>query len=154
YYQRMIGSVTNVDQLLGNSSLLNFALQAYGLDPNVTSNATIKKVLTSDLSDPNSYANQIGASNPAYKALAAAFSFQADGSVAGGAAQSTAGVATTIHAYFAATGTDATPAAATYNASYYKANIGAVTNVDDLLANDTLIDYALTAFGLDPALQS
>jgi hypothetical protein len=151
YYQRLIGSVTSVDDLIGNQRLLNFALTAYGLDPSIMSNTTIRAVLTSDLSDPNSYANQMP---PAYKALAAAFSFAPDGSVNGSAAQSANLVADTVYRYYDVTGTGSSPDAAAFKTQYYKDNIANVTSVDDLLANNTLLDVALTSVGLDPVLQS
>ena len=153
FYQSAIGSVTTVDDLLSRPRLLNIALQAYGLDPNLISNDTLKAVLTSDLSDPNSYANQL--TNPAYKAFAAAFSFQSDGTVAaGGSAQTDAQVQSTIFAYYDASGNGSSPAAAAFKSQYYKDTISTVTSVDDFLANDHLLDYALTAVGLDPAIQS
>ena len=151
YYQANIGNVTSVDQLMSNSRLLKYAITAYGLNPDITSNTTIRAVLTSDLSDPNSLANTL--TNSGYKALASAFNFNTDGSV-NGTAQSASNIATTVYQYYNATGTSATPAAAAYKTQYYKATISGVTSVDDLLANNSLIDVAVTAFGLDPNLQS
>lgn len=155
YYQNNIATVQSVDEFLARPELLNYALVAYGLDPARTSNATLRAVLTSDLSDPGSYANQIGASNPAYLKFAAAFSFSSDGSVPqGGAVQTAAQIANTVYLNYDATGTGASPAAAAFKTQYYQNNISSITNVDELLANDNLLNYALTAFGLDPALQS
>jgi hypothetical protein len=151
YYQANIGNVTSVDQLMSNSRLLKYAITAYGLNPDITSNTTIRAVLTSDLSDPNSLANTL--TNSGYKALASAFNFNTDGSV-NGTAQSASNIATTVYQYYNATGTSATPAAAAYKTQYYKATISSVTSVDDLLANNSLLDVAVTAFGLDPNLQS
>src|SRR5688572_10107546 len=78
YYQSRIGSVTSADQLLSDARLFKYALAAYGLDAGVASTSAIRNVLTSDLSDPNSVANLYGTK---YQKLAAAFSFEADGSV-------------------------------------------------------------------------
>lgn len=151
YYQANIGNITSVDQLMANSRLLNYAVSAYGLDPNMVSKSTIRAVLTSDLSDPNSVANTLN--NSAYKNLAAAFNFNTDGSV-NGTAQSAANISTTVYQYFNATGTSSSPAAAAYKTQYYKAAISSVTSVDDFLANNALVDVALTAFGLNPNLES
>ncbi|HET6390029.1 DUF1217 domain-containing protein [Hyphomicrobium sp.] len=153
YYQANIGNVTSVDQLMGNSRLLNFVMSAYGLGSSNATKATIRAVLTSDLSDPDSVANKMGASNSNYKLLASAFNFAADGSV-NGTAQSSANTIAAVSQYFNATGTNGTPAAAAFKTQYYKAAISGVTSVDDLLANATLFDVAMTAFGLDPNLQS
>ena len=148
YYQNNIGTVHSVGELLSRPQLLNYALIAYGLDPNITSNVTLRAVLTSDLSDPGSYANQL--TNPGYRALAAAFSFQPDGSVAAGdTLQSDAQIQNTVYLNYDATGAAASPAGAAFKTQYYQNNISSVTTVDDLLGNDKLLDYALTAFGLD-----
>lgn len=151
YYQANIGNVTSVDQLMSNPRLLKYAITAYGLNPDITSNATIRAVLTSDLSDPNSLANTL--TNSGYKALAKAFNFNTDGTV-NGTAQSASNTATTVYQYYNATGTSASPAAAAFKTQYYKATISSITSVDDLLANNTLLDVALTAFGFNPNLES
>lgn len=153
YYQANIGNVTSVDQLMSNSRLLNFAISAYGLGSSNATNATIRAVLTSDLSDPDSVANKLGATNSNYKLLASAFNFASDGSV-NGTAQSSANIVAAVSQYFNATDTNATPAAAAYKTQYYNAAIASVTSVDDLLADNTLFDVALTAFGLNPNAQS
>ncbi|WP_045836834.1 DUF1217 domain-containing protein [Hyphomicrobium sp. 99] len=153
YYQANIGSVTSVDQLMSNSRLLNFAITAFGLSSSNASSATIRAVLTSDLSDPNSVANTLSNSNPNFKLLASAFNFGTDGSV-NGTAQSAGNIVSAVSQYFNATGTNATPAAAAYKTQYYKAAITSVTSVDDLLSNSTLYDVALTAFGLKPNTES
>ena len=124
----------SVDELLSRPQLLNYALIAYGLDPNITSNVTLRAVLTSDLSDPGSYANQL--TNPGYRALAVAFSFQPDGSVAAGdTVQSDAQIQNTVYLNYDATGAGASPAGAAFKTQYYQNNISSVTTVDDLLGN-------------------
>jgi hypothetical protein len=151
YYQSQIGSITSVDQLINNPALFNYAVKAYGINPDYASKATIKAVLTSDLSDPNSVANTLNNSN--YKDLAAAFSFNADGSV-NGSAQSPANTSKTVYQYFNAAGAASSPAAAAYKTQYFQATIGSVTSVDDLMSNDALYEVAMTSFGLNPALES
>ncbi|MBS0239798.1 MAG: DUF1217 domain-containing protein [Proteobacteria bacterium] len=153
YYQAAIGSVTSVDQLMSNSRLLNFAMTAFGLGSANVTNATIKAVLTSDLSDPNSVANTLSSSNPNFKLLASAFNFGTDGSV-NGTAQSSSNVISAISQYFNATGTNATPAVANYKTQYYQTALSSVTSVDDLLSNPILYNVAMTAFGLNPNTES
>ncbi len=153
YYQANIGNVTSVDQLMSNSRLLNFAISAYGLGSSNATAATIRAALTSDLSDPDSVANKLGAINSNYKLLASSFNFATDGSV-NGTAQSAANTVSAVSQYFNATDTNATPAAAAYKTQYYNATISSVTSVDELLGNSTLFDVAMTAFGLNPNTQS
>ncbi len=153
YYQSRMATVTSVDDFLADDRLFAFALTAVGLDPSIASTANIRNVLTSDLSDPASYANTL--SDTRYRTLAGLFSFQTDGSVASGAsAQSNAQLNDTTYLYYESSGSGASPAAAAFNTDYYTNTIGGVTSVDDLLNNDRLYRYALTAFGLDPNGQS
>jgi len=152
YYQSRIGSITSVDQLLSDERLFNYALTAYGIDASIASVSAIRNVLTSDLSDPNSVANLYGAK---YQKLAAAFSFEADGSVApGGAAQTSDQALQTVLANYEATGTDDSPAGAAFKANYFHTLMAGVTNVDDLVNNAVMRSYVATAAGLDPTVTS
>ncbi len=153
YYETKIATLTSVDDLIADDRLFAFALTAHGLDPTIASSTTIRNVLTSDLSDPGSIANRLG--DVRYVNLAAAFSFETDGSVASGSApQTNAQLNDTISTYYDASGSGSSPAAAAHRTQYYTNTIGTVASVDDLLNNDSLYQYALTAFGLNPNLQS
>ncbi|MGX4771708.1 DUF1217 domain-containing protein [Bradyrhizobium guangdongense] len=57
YYNAAIGNVTGVDQLLNDDRLRNYIASAFGIDQSKWSRDTIKQVLSSDPSDPNSYVN-------------------------------------------------------------------------------------------------
>ncbi|MBS0385191.1 MAG: DUF1217 domain-containing protein [Proteobacteria bacterium] len=70
YYQRNVGNVKSVADLMGDPKLLDFALTAYGIDPASVSTDTVQKLLTESISQPTSAA----ANNPAYQAFANAFS--------------------------------------------------------------------------------
>ncbi len=153
YYKARMATITSVDQLVSDPRLFSFALTSYGIDASIASEVAIKEVLTSDLSDPNSVANRFNDSR--YTALAAAFSFEADGSVApGGQAQTAAQLTQTIDRNYEATGSGASPAAAAFKTGVFGSLIGGITSVDDFVANDMLRDYALVAVGLDPILVS
>ena len=54
YYQSKIPTLTSVDGLIADPRLFAYALTAAGIDPTIASESTIRDVLTSDLSDPNS----------------------------------------------------------------------------------------------------
>lgn len=150
YYQSRIGSITSVDQLLSDERLFKYALTAHGLDASIASVSAIRNVLTSDLSDPNSVANLYGTK---YQNLAAAFSFEADGSVVpGGSAQTSEQASQTMLAYYETTGTDESPAAAAFKVDYFNDLMAGVTNVDDLVDNAFLRSMVATAAGLDPVL--
>jgi hypothetical protein len=150
YYQNKVPTLTSVDDLIGDSRLFAFALTSVGLDPHITSAQYVRNVLTSDLSDPQSLANTT--TDQRFRALAAQFSFGTDGGVApSGSAQTAAQLDTTVYQNYVASGNAATPAAAAYNTTYFSNAIASIGSVDELIENDRLRDYALTAFGFDPS---
>jgi hypothetical protein len=151
YYQARIATLTSVDALLADERLFSYALRAYGIDPTIASASAIRNALTSDLGDPQSAANQLGLR---YVVLAAAFNFAPDGSVAAGSAQSAAQLNETVFLHYENTGNGATPAAAAFKSEYYANTIGSIDSVDAFLANDRLFAYALTAYGLNPNVES
>ena len=59
YYNAVIGTVKNVDQLLNDDRLRTYVFSAFGIDDSNWSRDTIRKVLSSDTSDPNSYVNTV-----------------------------------------------------------------------------------------------
>lgn len=153
YYQTKIPTLSSVDDLIADPRLFASALTSVGLDPSIASESLVRQVLTSDLADPDSVANQL--TDARYRDLAAAFSFNADGSIATpGGAQTASQLDRTVYLNYVSSGNGATPAAAAYNTSYYTNAIGGVTSVDDLIDNDRLFAYALTAYGIDPATAS
>ena len=153
YYQDTIGLVRNVDDLLANQRLLTYSLESVGIDPKFMSTTTLRAVLTSDVLDPGSYANQFA--DTRFRDLAAAFSFSADGSVDPGIGAQTAGQrADTVYYNYESKGAGASPAAATFKTNYYNSTIDSITSVDAFLADDKLLNVALIGAGLDPTLQS
>ncbi|WP_028750605.1 DUF1217 domain-containing protein [Rhizobium leucaenae] len=120
YYSQHISDVKTVDDLLGNTRLRNYVLQAYGIDPTNVSNTFLKKMLTSDISDSSSFVNQNGSA--ADKAIVAEFNFNADGTVK----------TTTADA----------------DTTYYQSQISTITSVDELTSNPKLFDYVKTAFDI------
>ncbi|CAN7504642.1 DUF1217 domain-containing protein [Pararhizobium sp. LjRoot235] len=148
YYGSTIGSVTTVDDILGNSRLFAYIRIAYGL-PSSLLTSTMENILTSDLGDSTSYANtQGGENNAAYKELAAAFNFQTDGTLASGDTAQTAEQTATTSAYWTDRYNDADEAADESLIASYKTLIGVVADVDDLLADTKIMKLALTAVGL------
>ncbi|MCM0020242.1 MAG: DUF1217 domain-containing protein, partial [Tagaea sp.] len=75
--QAAAAKVKNVEDLLGNRRLLNFVLSAYGLESEIDKRGLLRKVLTSNLADENSYANRTN--DPRFRELAQALNFQAVG---------------------------------------------------------------------------
>ncbi|ACI97650.1 DUF1217 domain-containing protein [Rhodospirillum centenum] len=76
YARAKLASVGTVDELMSDRRLYSYVMRAFGLEDQINSQALVRKILTSDLSDPSSAANRIA--DPRFRELAAAFNFGAD----------------------------------------------------------------------------
>lgn len=148
YYDENIGKVTSVDQFLGDYKLYSYAMKAYGLEDQISAKGMIRKVLQSDLTDSSSYANKLA--DQRYRDFASAFSF---GSSKAPTAQSSAQTERLTEAYAERVDTSAPIAAKA--TSYYSDHIGAITSIDDFVADRGLLDVALRASGFaEPSIIS
>ncbi|TCL75876.1 DUF1217 domain-containing protein [Rhizobium sp. BK251] len=152
YFRKAIAKVTNVNELLNDDRLRNYALDSLGIDATYVSKSFLKQVLTSDVNDPASFVNTNG--NAKYKALAAQFSFNADGTVANGAAQTAAQTDKMVETYNITVPSFTTKVGAQYNKAYYEANILSVRSIDDLVKDPRLFSYVKAAYSIDPALSA
>ncbi len=157
YYQANIGKVKTVDDFLKNARLYTYALTTYGLEDAIPNRGFIRKVLTSDTTDPKSFVNKLN--DTRYRTLAAAFAFTTTGKVVTTAvAQDATQEDETLGLYSRRTlvlGPQATATKATKaqqdDIDYYKAHIGRVSSIADLAGDHRLYRIALQAYGLDPA---
>ena len=78
-YRTALSSVVNVDDFVSNDTITTYALKAYGLTGDKLSKDDLASILTSDLSDPKSYANQTG--DRRIIEFAAAYNFRTDGGI-------------------------------------------------------------------------
>jgi hypothetical protein len=144
YYKANIGKVTSVDDLLNDHRLYTYATKAYGLEDMAYAKAFLRKVLESDLANPNSFANKL--SDKRYREFASAFPFgttSADTKTAQSANQIDDMIG--LYTAVAKSGVDAIDA----NKNYYNLAIDKVTGVNALLADDRLRDYIFAAYGID-----
>ncbi len=145
YFLSQISSVTTASALVSDKRLLAFVIKAYGLPPGTTAD-NVQQALTSDTSDSTSFANTAGSG---FATLARAFDFGTSGQ-AGSVTQlqTDAQLQTITQLYSDRTG--ATPAAAQAATTYFQNTIGGVKSVADLVADPKLLNYVVTAYGLDP----
>jgi hypothetical protein len=151
YYNDKIDKITKVDDLLNDNRLTDYVLKANGVDPTYVSRSFLKSVLTSDVSDPNSFVNLNG--NDQYKAIAAEFNFKADGTLKNATAQTADQKSTVTYLYNTTVPTFTSYAVASSDDEYYKAHIGSITSTDQIAADPRLANYIVKAFDL-PALTS
>jgi hypothetical protein len=150
YYTATIAGVTDVDDFLADNRMFGLALTAFGLEPAGNSKEVIRAVLTSDLSDPASFANRLG--DRRYTALAGAFNFKTDGSL-DGIAQTPEQLETTLAQYFVRFD-DVAEMTDELATRIYQSRINTIVTADGLIADKQLYDYVLTAFDFDPAEES
>lgn len=79
-YQQAIAGIDSVSDLLANRPMVDFILLAKGLDPRKVSTEFLKKIFSSDLNDPKSFANT--ESDPRFAEIVASFNFDSKGNVA------------------------------------------------------------------------
>lgn len=151
YFESKIGSVTTVEELMSDARLLNYIRTAFDLNDLTIVPATIKNILTSDLSDPNNYIATMGKNDKRYLALKNVFNFLPDGTLAAGTTPQTATQTATTTSGYMTHYNDADEAADAKALSLFKSSIGKVTSVNDFLGTNAVYTYALKAVGLDPA---
>jgi len=146
YYADNINKVKDVDDFLGDYKLYSYAMKAYGLDDMIYAKAFMKKVLESDLTDANSFANKL--SDTRYKEFAAAFNFNAPPKDIQTDAQED-----DLIGLYKQSFADAAQQAAT-ETKYYSAQMDDVKTVQDFVGNSRLLNYALKSVGIDPTYMS
>lgn len=144
YYRDTIGSITSVDEFLADDRIYNYVMKAYGLEEMSYAKAFIRKVLESDLTDTDSFANRL--SDVKYKTLAAAYDF--GNTVTTEIVQTTSQIDALIGTYEQSIeNTDATLRQET---NYFTAVSKTFTEVDDLFRNTRARDYVFATFAIDP----
>jgi len=153
-FKGQIGAVTTVQDFVDEATVYDFALKAYGLDPDKVSALTIKNVLKSDLNDPKSYVYQLH--DERYVELAKAFNFGSDGKIAEPKlAQAESEILAMSRAYVTEKsrfGTDDDKTKAEEEAKYYTVQMQKIDSVSDFLADKRLVDFVLTANDIDPEI--
>jgi hypothetical protein len=155
-YKQGMAAVKTLDDFLGTKAVYTFALQAVGIDPASISTIKLKKVLTSDLSDPKSYVYQL--KDERLLTLARTFNFNAKGQITPPAlAQSTATITNVGKEYILretrflkGDALEAAKKKAEEESKYYTSAMQALDNRDQLLKDRRLMDILLTAKGIDP----
>ena len=150
------GKIANVDHLVNNAAVYEFAMKAVGLDVNEVSKRIMKNVLKSDLQDPKSFVYTL--KDDRYLQFAKLFNFDKDGKLTWARmAQSEERMKNTAKDYIiqktrflSGTEKKTAKAAAEKEAEHYTDKLGKISTRKELLADRRLIDVALVARGIDP----
>ncbi|MEI9419758.1 DUF1217 domain-containing protein [Mesorhizobium sp. Cs1299R1N1] len=151
YYVTNISKVKSVDDLMGDSRLLAYAMAAFGLDSETEPAATVRAMLEGGVSDPNSPANKL--TDKSYANFVSAFNFVQYGD------QTTArdDVQAVPKGFMAGAGLTLVKPSAQYikgEADYYAANISKVKSIGDLMADKRLLTFAMASYGLDASTET
>lgn len=145
YYESKIATITSVDELTSDARLFDYVKTAFQLE-NVSA-STFKQIVTSDTSDPDSYAATNG--GDAWVAVAGQFNFASDGSVESGmTAQGSTQLAST-HSAFSTYYDDADEEQKQDLIDLFKTKISEAENVDDLLDDTTMRLILQRTFGFE-----
>jgi hypothetical protein len=151
YYKANIGKVKSIDDLLRDPRLLRIAMSAYGLNADTEAPKQIRTMLAGGVSNPESPANKL--TDKSYANFVAAFNF-----VEHGANTTTRDAVQkeTLKLYTMKTETGLLASSKYFidvETSYYLSKVPDIQSIDDLMADKRLLNYALTAYGLDPSLE-
>ncbi|PDT85526.1 DUF1217 domain-containing protein [Sinorhizobium sp. BJ1] len=150
YFEEKIATITSVDELVSDTRLYSYIRTAFDLTGVTVVSATIKNILTSDPDDPDSYVNTVGGGDENYIALASAFNFEEDGTLADGDSAQTSAQTTLTSNRYLTRYNDEDDEADEAAISAYKAAVAGMTSVDEFINSASIYDFALQAVGLDP----
>ena len=151
YYNTTISTLENVDDLLADKRMVAYLAKAYGFEGEDIPNLTLKRALTSDLTDPKSFANL--SANARFRDMAMAFNFNTDGTVKripAGQAQDPNTLLETQDLYIRQT-IESTAGAENQGvrlALYFQRKSPALTSSYGILADKALLEVVTTALGL------
>lgn len=148
YFLANIGSVTSAQQLVNNSRLYNYVMNAFGLSDMTNAKALITKVLEGG-SGSGSYAASLN--DPRYTALASAFNFAENGA---STTTSETTQQTTISNFYEQTieNNIGQQNEGAQMALYFKRMAPQITSAYSILGDQTLLKVVETAFNLPSTL--
>ncbi|MFD2236336.1 DUF1217 domain-containing protein [Aureimonas populi] len=153
-YLEQVGGIRSLEDFLASGDVLAYALKAHGLDQEKLTPAEIRKLVTSDLADPDSYANAFG--DARYRDFAGSFNFQPDGRIglAGESVQRPADFLTAQNLYLLQLmeSQAGETSEGTRLALYFLRKSPEIENAFSILADKALYEVARTALGLPASM--
>ncbi|MGO8739559.1 DUF1217 domain-containing protein [Rhodoblastus sp.] len=145
YFQANIGSITTPAQLVNNTRIFNYVMNAFGLGSMTYAKSLIQKVLEQGTTSPTALANTLN--NPNILALAQAFNFQANGAATTQAAAATTNV---VNQYVMQTleTNEGQQNPGVQLALYFQQNASKITDGYSILADKNLLTVVQTTLGI------
>jgi len=149
YYLENITKVKSVDDLVNDYRLFHYAMKAFGLEDMAYAKAFMVKAMKEGVSEPDSFANKL--TDKRYAEFVKTFNFAAHGEQTTSYVKAQNEVIANYATQALIHGVDPNSQAAGAETNFYLANIGKVKSVDEFLASEQLVSYALRAYGFNPA---
>lgn len=151
YYASQMQAIASVQELLADSRLVDFVLEANGIDPETLEDGFMEQIFASDLDDPKSFVNQ--QENRAYRAIVASFNFNAEGQVERPektAIQSRRGIYETLDNYVrqAIESDEGAKNPGVRLALYFERKASEISSPYDILADDALNQVFKVVYGI------
>lgn len=151
YYKLKMMEITSVDDLVADSRVTNFILEAHGIDPESVTTSDLKKMFKSDLSDPDSFVNT--QENSAFAQIVASFNFNSEGnldSTTSVGAQQRGGILETTGQYARQTLEEqqGDSNAGVRLALYFERKAPEITSAYGILSDDAIFEFFKTAYSL------
>ena len=153
YFRRNIATVTSPDDFVGDFRLYQFAMEAFGLEERINDRALIRSALADGVSDETDLANRLR--DPKLQNLVRVFGFE------GGSTQNVRNAVfadTIIDQYTQANNATAAlfeegdPALQDRDIQYFIENISNVSTAEELVDDERLYRFVLTAFDLSSSI--
>ena len=147
YFRAKIGSITTPAQLVNNTRIFNYVMNAFGLGNMTYAKSLIQKVLEQGTTSPTALANTLN--NPNILALAQAFNFQDNGASTTQAAAATTDV---VNQYVMQTleASQGQQNPGVQLALYFQQNASKITDGYSILADKNLLTVVQTTLGISP----
>ena len=151
YYRTQLQTLETVDDILSDPRLTDVLLRAEGIDPKDMTVETLRAILTSDLDDPESFANL--QNNVSFRKLAGSFNFDANGviqSTASKSVQNERGIVETQNLYLTQTveQTAGEESVGARLALYFERMAPTLTSTYEILGDDALAQFIRTTFSI------
>ncbi|MBO6920081.1 MAG: DUF1217 domain-containing protein [Rhizobiaceae bacterium] len=154
-FSGFIDYTSDLDDLLSDLSaaqtVRNYLLRAHDIGEDELSTFQLKKILTSDTNDPDSYVNQLG--DERYRNLAKSLNFDLKGEITSPSyAQEENEITRIAKAYYTQKtmfdSSEETAALAEEEVLYYRERLGEIETVDEIVADARLVEFIAISEGM------
>ena len=154
-FSGFIDYTSDLDDLLSDLSaaqtVRNYLLRAHDIGEDELSTFQLKKILTSDTNDPDSYVNQLG--DERYRNLAKSLNFDSKGEITSPSyAQEENEITRIAKAYYTQMtmfdSSEETAALAEEEVLYYRERLGEIETVDEIVADARLVEFIAISEGM------